>query len=387
MSRNCNIVYYTSVDLSKKNGQSIYAFKVLRSILEKKVSVHLICPKISNREVIDSLIRDFQDNLTFDTIGTQRQRKNLLWHLLYQLLSIFYLSKLRNKDAIVFSLKPYSFAPLIYSTLFKVPIFLLVEGRVDLNLDQLLRSELQKKISSSLLDSLIKKADYIYPAYKRAQEWVDAKSPVQKKSKIITCCADTRIFKPRKQKTQYLEKLTIGYVGSFRKDHLLKELILATQNLDLVLKLVGKGDQEEDLKNLVRDRADSLDLQVIFMGEKDQTELPNFFAECHLMWGVSDPSHWSVPIKCFEYLACNKKIIYSYRNEFNFVKENNFGYCLESGTVLEIQQLILEIKKQFDQGENFIINNENSSNYIQENHDWKIYGDIIIGDILFLKTS
>ena len=167
-----NIIYYTSIDFSKKNGQAKYCFHVFSSLLnQEKLSVHLISPNIKDQLALANLEKQY--HFMINIVKTEQKRRNKLWFLIYQITSFFYLLKAGKKDALIFSLKPYSIAPLIYAKFFRVPIFLLVEGRVDLNIDKLFENKIQKKISHTLVKTILREAEFVYPAYEDAKNWVN----------------------------------------------------------------------------------------------------------------------------------------------------------------------------------------------------------------------
>ena len=368
-----DIIYLSIVDMAVKNGQGIYALQTFKSFLSKKnVNLTLICPKPTKENVILSL-ENHDTQLIY--LRQKNKNRNVFWHLFIQVQLLLILLRFGKKDAIVYSLKPTMFAPLIYSFFYRVPIYLLLEGLSKKTM-KLLGGKFVQTIGSFLLNMNIKFAERVYPAYLSAKEWVDSIRGYNRNSTVIHCGVDTNIFKPFPKKSSN-NKLTIGYVGSFRKCHLLYELIESIKRLDVRLMLVGRGKEYKELKSKVEHT--DLIAEIQFLGEKEQNELPDFFSECNVMWGAVDINNWGVAIKCFEYLACNKKVIFTYRKDFEFIIDRDYGYMLHSNNPKDIESLILKIKGLFEKG--YLADNVDSSDYIKQNNRWDRFASSIICSI------
>lgn len=367
-----DIVYLTVVDISVKNGQGIYALKTLTSFVSSKdFKVTVICPKPQEFQIIKSLC----EKHNFDVVCLREKKKarSVIWHLLTQIQMLFVLLKIGKKNAVVYSLKPMMFAPLIYSRIYDVPVYLLVEGLAENTVDLVTRG-LWTKIGKCLLRWNTRCAVKVYPAYVSAEEWVN-EIRKKKDSTVIHCGVDEKLFvPPTKQETK---QLTIGYVGSFRKVHLLEELIQAAQGLDIKLLLVGDGSQKQRLEQLYSSK--KVNSQILFMGAKEQKELPQLYSECDVMWAATDVNHWGVPIKCFEYLACNKKVIYSYKPGLQFIADNKFGYVLETNDARVIKSLIIDIQQEYEKRR--LQDNTDSRTYITNNMSWERFATTITEDV------
>jgi len=367
------IVYLTVADISGKNGQGIYALKVLESFAAREnVDISVICPKPRNC----SELRNIHQKYKFDLIHLAQKKKdrNVIWHFLVQIQLIYVLARMGRKDALVYSLKPMMFAPILYSRIFGVPIYLLVEGLGEKSI-YIITKGLLVKIGTYLLHLNIKCASKVYPAYISAKQWAD-RIRQKKDSTLIYCGVDKKVFSPLpKQKT---EKLTIGFVGSFRKIHLLHQLFKAVQCLDIRLLLVGDGAEKSGLEQLFN--SEKFKSGIIFLGKMEQKALPKFYSKCDVMWAAVDTNHWGIPIKCFEYLACNKKVIYTYKEDFKFIADNKFGFLLKRNEPDEIRSLVLTLKQKFEKG--LLKGNTGSRAYVLKRMSWDMFPEIILDDIL-----
>ena len=376
------VSFFTATDLSDKNGQSIYAYYTLKSILEcDELYVHLYCPKPKSESVLEQLSNQY--NFSYKIIYTERRRMNFLWHITFQflLLKELLLAKRKNISALIYSLKPYFVAPLIYSLFYKIPIFLFVEGPSEKQVEKLFNSKIIISLLVIIIRLQVKRASKLYPAYSECKEWTD-RIRNDNKSTILTSCADPNIFDPVNSRSRN-QNLVIGYVGSFRKNvHLLDELIEASFNINIIIKLLGEGNDKEHLQSKVF--LESMNQKIHFLPPQPQEALPSFFAECNVMWGATNPNHWGIPIKCFEYLACNKKVIYTEKPELSFVNKLGYGFSLKEGTVSEVKELLDNLNRMFHLG--YLKDNEASRDYIIRNHAWSIYGKTLVNDMKELSV-
>ena len=376
------VSFLTATDLSEKNGQSIYAYYTLMSILEcDELYVHLYCPKPKSESILEQLSNQY--NFSYKIIHTEKRRMNFLWHITFQLLLLkeLLLAKSKNISALIYSLKPYFVAPLLYSFFYKVPIFLFIEGLSEKQAEKFFNSKPIRSLLVFIIRSQVKRASRLYPAYSECKEWTD-RIRNDNKSTILTSCADPNIFVPVNSRSRN-QNLVIGYVGSFKKDvHLLEELIEASFNINITIKLLGEGNDKEYLQSKVF--SESMNKNIHFLSPQPQENLPSFFAECDVMWGATNPNHWAIPIKCFEYLACNKKIIYTEKPELSFVYKLGYGFPLKEGTIPEIEELLSNLNHVFHL-EN-LKDNETSRDYIIRNHTWSIYGKTLVNDMKELSV-
>lgn len=363
------IIYYTTVDISEKNGQGIYAYNTIKSMLKFNNKMIIILPYPKDNTILNELQK--KDSIVWDFLPIKKTRRNILWHLYIQILSIIKFISIGKVDIMVYSLKFYMIAPLIYSKLFRVDYDLLIEGFDNKMMGKFIKNNIFKLFLNKLIKCQIKHSRLSYPAYESLKYWID-ELRLDNRSKVITCGIDEKIFIPAKRKMT--KKMTIGFVGSFRDVHLINLLLESTQNYDIKVKLVGpKEIAKRFLKKFRKINKDNVEI----LGELEQVNLPNFFSDCDLMWGAIDINHWGVPIKVFEYLACNKKVIYTKSQTLSFIKDNKFGYELESNNIREVILLIENLLYMYKKK---ILIDNNSSEYINKNHNWNNFGKIILDE-------
>jgi len=263
-------------------------------------------------------------------------------------------------------------APLAYSLIYNVRVYLLVEGLAKNTIKTLMRGVFLK-IGEFVLSLNIRNAKSIYPAYKSARDWVYKISP-KKNIIIIPCGVNFEVLTP--QLKIPTKNLIVGYVGSFRKVHLIMDLIKAVKFFNVDLLLVGDGKEKNIIKQYIKINCIN---NVKFLGEKKQNDLPKIFSECDVMWAGTDSSHWGIPIKCFEYLACNKKVIYTKKEDLRFIYQNNYGFQLNKTDIDSIKDVLEKILVQYNNGE--LKDNKDSRKHIKQSHDWNNFKNIILSDI------
>lgn len=363
------IVILSNVDISQTNGQGIYALKTIEALCTSEdFDFNLIVPKPRNIEVLESVKK--KAIITF--LPSKKDSRKIGWHLSIQFRILICLMKIGKVDAVVFSLKPTMIAPLLYCWTKSCPFFLLVEG-LAVNTLRKIAQGVVRHLGMLVLNTNIKKATKVFPAYLSAQEWVD--SIRDEGSILIPCGVDFNKFIVEKKKKT--DVLTIGYVGSFRKVHMLEELVAAIVDKNIRVKFVGDGKVKSSLLKIVEENG--LEQNVEFIGEKRQEELPLFYSGCDVMWAVCDPKHWGVPIKSFEYLACNKKVIYTEKIDFEFIEGKNFGYCLNSLDEKNLSDFLLWLENQYNEG--LVSDNKEAREYIKANNNWSRFREIVLSEI------
>ena len=364
------MIFLSIVDISKRNGQGIYSLKILEAFIRsKKYFIDIVLPVPTDLSVLDNL---YNENSNIHFLKKKEKERSVIWHFIIQIQILFKLLNLRKSNFLLYSLKPSMITPVVFSIIFKIPIYLLVEGLAKKSINKVIPRKF-RSISLKILEFNIRNAKSVYPAYESAKRWVD-EIRSHNDSEIIPCGVDTCIFKPVSSISN--DKLVLGYVGSFRKEHLLINLIKAIEDLDVQLLLVGSGIEENYIKNYVD--INNLKNKVLLLGTKSQPELPEFFKKCDVLISLTDINHWGVPIKGFEYLACNKKIIFTYKEDLEFIKENNFGYILESNEILDIKNVIDKIIE--DKRKLLLHDNKNSSEFIRINNNWDNFPKKILID-------
>ncbi len=355
-------------DISSSNGQGVYARKVLPQIIDgldpKKFNSYLIAPKPRNQDMMSNPLVD-ESNIRWLPI---KKNRNIFWHIYSQVLVFIYLLKIRP-STVIFSIKPSFFGVELARKIIGFEKIILVEGLGKNNL-KTLGGKLVVFCGELCYRILFKNAKAIFVAYQSALDWVN-EFDVNCYKEVIPCGVDTNIFNshllPQYEKVSGSSQILIGYVGSFRDVHrldLLTSMLLLNERINL--RLIGSGECFTSIKEFVL--LNSLVSRVEFVGEVPQAQLPKLMQPCHILWAFTDVNHWGVPIKAFEYLACNKFVIVSRRKEFDFIENNQFGLVLESNDANEIGNSLRHILDKAIADEWF---NIDSYSYINKHHNWK----------------
>jgi len=361
------VAFVSLADISSSNGQGIYARKVLPQIINEldsdKFDSYLISPKPQNKKMIATPLID-ESNARW---LPEKKNRNILWHVYAQILIFIYLLRIKP-SIVVFSIKPSFFAIELARKIIGFEKIILVEGLGKNNL-KTLGGKLIVLWGGVGYRLLFKNPKAIFVAYQSALNW-DNDFGVDCHKEVIPCGVDTNIFNsnlvPQYEKVSECSEVIIGYVGSFRNVHrldLLASMLLLNDRINL--RLIGNGECFSSIKEFVL--SNNLSDRVEFVGEVAQTAIPKLIQPCHILWAFTDVHHWGVPIKAFEYLACNKFVIASRRKEFDFIEKYEFGLILETNDVSEIESSLKHIIDKAITDDCFKID---SYSYINKHNNW-----------------
>lgn len=354
------IFYLSIVDISAPNGQGIYAKKTLEALLKNNENTQIFIPKPQNNCNIN-----YFKNGNFIYLPSKKQNRNILWHLKLQMKLFFMiLLKVKKGDIIIFSNKPSMFSIPLLKKIVGFKTYVLVEGLSVKTINTVIPF-IFRNIGLTILLKNIKQAEVCFPAYQSALNWV---KKYNQNAFLFPCGVDINIFTPRFQNIKET-RFTIGYLGSFRKVHFIKELIESIKDLPIKLKLIGEGKELRKLKEYIKNN--KINLTIEFIRNQPQEKLPELISGCHVMWGVTDPNHWGIPIKVIEYLACNKKVIYTNRVDHKFIEKNNWGVSLNNISKESLKSCFQKIISQYENGNWH--DNKGSHEYVAKYYDWENY--------------
>jgi len=207
---------------------------------------------------------------------------------------------------------------------------------------------------------------------------ITATSPVFKelysisddKFELIPNGVDTDLFRKMDstiRKELGLEKsFVLGYVGVLREWIDFTPVLEAMKELpDTKLLIVGEEGRLNATKNLVHQMG--LDERVVFTGTVPYMKVPEYIAAmdvCLLPFKKNAISDNAVPLKLFEYLACEKPVISPKLKSIQILFKNELFYADNS--------------MEFEENLKKLINNENNvskeifqGNFIENNYNWK----------------
>lgn len=371
------ILFVTTSDLSGSSGHNVATKEMVAAFARNKtLDVSVVCPS-----PLDNLPQKIAENVYDFHHVIPRVDDSITIHFKTQLSMFSKIGQVLRReefDLMVVRHAPVMIAPTVLSKVFGIPYVLLARG---LSHERLRFSRVLKKI----FWVNVRLAEDVYCAYSEVVERAENIRPSSKSSPVLFPNAvDPTEFTQYEQQearecTPYSFTNTdfvIGFVGSLKPYHMIKELIQAADRLpeNVHLLIVGDGPEREPLERFTRDL--ELSNQITFTGFIEHNQVDKYISACDVMYGVIDPNHPGNAIKCYEYLACNRPIITDRRSEFEFVDEIGAGITLDEVTVDQIVAAIGEFKsmspeERLDMG-------KQGREYVLENHTWDALVDLVI---------
>jgi len=190
---------------------------------------------------------------------------------------------------------------------------------------------------------------------------------------IISNGVDTSHFKKIKssiRKDLNLEsEFTLGYVGALREWVDITPVYQALKKLDNTkLIIVGQEGLFRENQELVKKYA--VQDKVIFTGHIQYAHLPEYIASmdvCLIPFKNNDTSQNSIPLKLFEYMACEKPVISSNLKGVKNIVGDRILYANSSDEYLS-QITFLQTESVSDN------HNENLREFVLQNYTWEKSG-------------
>lgn len=183
---------------------------------------------------------------------------------------------------------------------------------------------------------------------------------------------DTDLFKKVKSDVREMFGLDdcfiLGYVGVLREWVDLTPVYRAIKNLEDV-KLLIVGEEGMLQKNMEMIRRYGLEDKVIFAGTVPYTKVPEYISAmdvCLIPFKRNAVSQNAVPLKLFEYMACEKPVI---STKLKGVMEVVGDTILYADTVNEY---VMQIKRLANNPELVEEIGKNGRKFVVENYEWKI---------------
>lgn len=369
-----NIFFVSTSDLSGTSGNNIATKEIAAAFAKKEqVDLTLFCPYPDG--VLPTELGEHVEKIVHFSSGkgTPLDRIKTQYSLFRAMRPL--LSK-QNPDRIVSRHSPTLVVPTMLSKLYSIPHVLLVRGRsyTRLKFPRLLWAifSMNVRLSSS-----------IFCAYEEIREEILSVRP-DAPVHVFNNAVDPTLFEslPKSAAREEIgldvsdDDFVIGFVGSIRSRHRLKELFEAASKSahsdDLSLLIVGDGPRRGDLESL----SDDLDLEnVTFAGFVPHKNVSEYISACDVLYGVADPDRPSDPIKCYEYLACSRPVLAS-SFRFEFVDEIDAGRTVNEIDTDEIVSRIddfaeLEAQELHRMG-------SRGRNYVLENHTWDRLPELVL---------
>jgi glycosyltransferase involved in cell wall biosynthesis len=192
----------------------------------------------------------------------------------------------------------------------------------------------------------------------------------ESKSKVISNGVDTNLFKncgnALREKLN-LDGFLVGYVGVLREWIDLETIFSILPELSPEIKIVVVGKEGQFEENLRLVKKYGVDDRVVFTGMVPYSQVPKYISSmdvCIIPFRHGMISENAVPLKLFEYMACEKPIISSRLRGINEAAGNRVLYASNREEWKnKINQLYDDVglrKKMGIQGRKFV----------EQNHDW-----------------
>jgi len=174
------------------------------------------------------------------------------------------------------------------------------------------------------------------------------------------------------------DKFIIGYTGTIGKANALEFLIDAAYKLkgykDIVFLIVGKGMEENNLKNKVKE----LDINnVIFLPPVKKTQVQSILRlidVCYIGLRNEKIFEFGVsPNKLFDYMYAGKPILYAINSGNRPVEEANCGMSVDAENPDAIANVILKLYILSQEERSKL--GENGKNYVLKYHTYKSIAD------------
>lgn len=337
------IVFTSTVDLTGDAGQCAATRSIFLALHRTAGdrSVHLICPEPERPEMLAQVDGDRLHLLP------AKRRRSWTWsargqlHMARHLLGLLTSGRV---SAVVGRLSASLVAPPILARGFGVPFLLLARGMGP-------RFPLP---GVSWLNARL--ATEVYAAFEAVREKLGPHRPEGRPIQLFRNAADPELFRPRPREQARAradvrlpeDAFLVGFVGSMEAYHRVDALIGALAHLraegmdDARLLLVGDGPVRGELEAMVEDLG--LDEAVVFTGWVDQREVPRLVAACDVLYGAIALDRLGSPLKCYEYLACERPVVVADSEEFAFVEEIGAGLAVEEVTPEAVADALRELR-------------------------------------------
>jgi glycosyltransferase involved in cell wall biosynthesis len=193
------------------------------------------------------------------------------------------------------------------------------------------------------------------------------------KFQVLSNGVDTSIFKKvtsTVRKDLGIESdFVLGYVGVLREWVDLTPVYQVLKKLDVTkLLVVGQEGLYEENREMVKNLG--IEDKVIFTGNIPYADVPKYLAAmdvCLIPFKDNDISHNAVPLKLFEYMACEKPVISTNLEGVKNSVGNRIFYCYSSD---DYYSTIMKLKKEGPLMDSL----QDNRKYVEEHFEWRSVG-------------
>lgn len=374
-----SVLFIAMNDVSGKGGDSVATKDMLNAFVEdSRVSTNAVLPEPEGEILLDM---EALDNITYMPPLSGKSAVDYLRYSLGSFRPVRNAIKKNDPDVVVTRMHHVILAPALFSFLYGKPYVFLSRGtaykslRYSFALKQIFKFNLWI-------------ADEVYTASQEIKKDVDRmRRRKQSEAKVFPNGIDPEIFNPRPQ-PEAVDSLgldignqdfVVGFVGSMGPRHTVDGLIRSLvylEDLSVKLLLIGDGPKLEEYKKLAEEM--DVDDRVIFTGFVPHEEIDSYISTFDVGYGVTEQES-ATPIKCFEYLACERPVLAREIPDLEFIAEENVGLQVCEVDDEAVADAIRELygmtqERRLEMG-------ERGRAYVLENHTWDALVDQVLGDL------
>lgn len=374
-------VFVTVEDLSKISGSGIATRELVVGLgAASEGPLYVVCPE-PNGTFPDRVLETVNE---FRFLPPETNPGDPRWHLREEVSTFRLLVNiLRHTDpqVVVTRLSPSTLAPAPLCKAFGVPHVLLIRGWVNSH------NEYEDTKFSGIVEQVVRMnvrlSDEVFVAFEELRAWV-AKYRGKKQSavEVLPNAVDPDVFRPMSKEDARRnlgineDTFVIGFVGSVSKRHELPTLLRAVSRLEgIEVVIVGEGDLRADLDELASELG--ISDRVRFVGRVDHEEVPEYIATFDVGYGVVSNEKASNPIKCYEYLACERPVLSSRSPEMAFIGEVDAGLLVDTVAT----EPVVEALRELQGSRNRESMGKKGRQYVIKHATWRRVGESIIGSV------
>jgi glycosyltransferase involved in cell wall biosynthesis len=352
------IIYISSEDMRKEGAGKTHFIEVAQNLVKLGNEVLILLPGYRPRD---------RKNYGVNVCYVPTLRKNVFSYLLYEIISLFYLTfyilKWRS-DVIYLRQELFEVFPPILARLFGVPYVIEKNGIIEDEFRMRGFSEIVIKILRLAEEINFRLSDKIICVTEGIKREIVRRYKVNEgKLVVIPNGANIELFRPL-DKHECRRKLGleegafyIGFVGSFAPWQGLDILIEAAKQVkkqgyfQIKYILVGSGERESIIRKSVREYG--LEQEILFSGRVAYGQVVYYINACDITVAPFTKERNSIigvsPLKLFEYLACGRPVIASRVDGVKeVIEEGKCGYLFEPGNAEELANRIIQSYQERD---------------------------------------
>jgi glycosyltransferase involved in cell wall biosynthesis len=352
------IIYISSEDMRKEGAGKTHFIEVAQNLVKLGNEVLILLPGYRPRD---------RKNYGVNVCYVPTLRKNVFSYLLYEIISLFYLTfyilKWRS-DVIYLRQELFEIFPPILARLFGVPYVIEKNGIIEDEFRMRGFSEIVIKILRLAEEINFRLSDKIICVTEGIKREIVRRYKVNEgKLVVIPNGANIELFRPL-DKHECRRKLGleegafyIGFVGSFAPWQGLDILIEAAKQVkkqgyfQIKYILVGSGEKESIIRKSVQEYG--LEQEILFSGRVAYGQVVYYINACDITVAPFTKERNSItgvsPLKLFEYLACGRPVIASRVDGVKeVIEEGKCGYLFEPGNAEELANRIIQSYQERD---------------------------------------